>query len=363
MRIKVLDGLRGLAILLVIFSHMPQIVEIPLDTNAYTLFQAFNFGYLGVDIFLALSGFLITRILIKEKKEGTLSLKVFFIKRAFRILPIYLLTVLICGIIFTWEGIGYLLTYTANYYFAFGDGTHPLENAWSLSVEEHYYLIWPLVIVFFSLERVRKYSWLITLCITLSATVLVYQFFDNETARSLIYFGTEFKILVLCLGSFMAFYEKPITTWNKDVATRVFGISSIMFFVLAFAAEFNFLKNLLPSAALRSFTNALCAIAILILAIIQENTNSIYNSLFDNKIINYIGTISYGLYLFHYPIFYGWCMLTQQTLGTSVTFIAFLPPLALTFLLAALSFQYIEQPLLRYRNRLLNKGVFKTSLV
>jgi len=363
MRIKVLDGLRGFAVLLVIFSHMPQIIEIPLDPNTYTTFQAFNFGYLGVDIFLVLSGFLITRILIKEKKEGTLSLKIFFIKRAFRILPIYLLTVLVCGFIFSWEGTLNLLTYTANYYFAFNADMHYLENAWSLSVEEHYYFIWPLVVVYFSLESVRRYSWLIAFTIALSATILVYQFFDLKVARSLIYTGTEFKIFVLSLGSTMAFYENQIMNWKRKIAIPTSFTSFNVFLALAFASEFDYFEDIAPSDALRGLTNALCALTLIVLALLAENTNSLFKTLFDNKVIAYIGKISYGLYLYHFPIFFGWCMLTNQNIGSPVSFLSFAPPLFLTFILAALSFKYIEQPLLSYKNIFLQNYRAKIILV
>ena len=103
-KIETLDGLRGFAVLMVVIHHLP-----PIDGGIF--WKAVNaipvylkVGYFGVDIFFVLSGFLITKILIKDKQREDFSFKRFYLKRALRIFPIYFLTLLAVGFLFSWDG-------------------------------------------------------------------------------------------------------------------------------------------------------------------------------------------------------------------------------------------------------------------
>ncbi|HET7898547.1 MAG TPA: acyltransferase, partial [Flavisolibacter sp.] len=150
--IKQLDSLRAIAVILVIITHwFPE--GHPL--NFYT--GVFN----GVDIFFVLSGFLITRILLENRKEaealGTSKLQItrnFYIRRFLRIFPIYYAYILVLFILgpktgtHIRENIPYFLTYTANFYFLQHKWEGMLSHLWSLSVEEQFYLLWPWLMLF-----------------------------------------------------------------------------------------------------------------------------------------------------------------------------------------------------------------------
>jgi hypothetical protein len=102
-RILSLDALRGYAILLVLFQHFPMVINNRIIDFMSKIGFAINSGYLGVQIFFVLSGFLITRILIKEKKNNDVSFTRFYLKRMLRIFPIYYLSIIVFGILITWN--------------------------------------------------------------------------------------------------------------------------------------------------------------------------------------------------------------------------------------------------------------------
>src|SRR5262245_41609925 len=142
-RIPELDGLRGWAILLVLWAHFPFVQGVE---QVRHVAMSVGSGHFGVNVFFGLSGFLITRILIREKQEGRFSMKRFYLKRTLRIFPIYYLTLLLVVIFITARHAGWLALYMGNFVFAFDLDPHPLRHTWSLAVEEHFYLIWPLIL-------------------------------------------------------------------------------------------------------------------------------------------------------------------------------------------------------------------------
>ncbi len=360
MRIHVLDGLRGYAALLVVLSHMPQISDTELGRSFYLMIQDLNLGYLGVDLFFVLSGFLITRILIREKETGKFSFKLFYIKRALRIFPIYFLTIIVCGLIFSWEGMGYLSIYTANYYFTFNVSPHPLQHTWSLSVEEHYYLIWPLIIYFFDSKTIRNYSWMIVALIVLLSLVLVYEIFGAEISDRLIHMGTEFRIISLCLGSTLAFCEKRIMGLKKENASRWLLLFGLVTFLLVILTQQKIFEAWFPPHAMRLFLFSFCSTFIFLLVLLQEKRKNAIDALFGNKYIRYIGNISYGLYLYHFPIFYGWGITKDQLNGKPLEFSEFLLPLLLSVLIASASYKFIEKPLMKCRAKMTSMHNGKT---
>ena len=134
-----LDGLRALAVLLVLWTHTPLTLQHP-ELAAWSAFV--QPGYLGVDVFFVLSGFLITRILLSEKARAVPLWK-FMLRRAVRIFPAYYLLV---GLVaaFAWTpDVPWCALYLGNvFYPAFGHAGL-LQHSWSLCVEEHFYLLWP----------------------------------------------------------------------------------------------------------------------------------------------------------------------------------------------------------------------------
>src|SRR5688572_17459077 len=144
--IKPFEGLRGIAILLVLIYHLFPYIPIA------------GIGWTGVDLFFVLSGFLITRILLETKNKPKYFQR-FYTKRALRIFPLYYLFIIVCVIInhliplnglkLLPENILYVLTYTLNFQFYDINGLVPgfaMNHFWSLAIEEHFYLIWPLMV-------------------------------------------------------------------------------------------------------------------------------------------------------------------------------------------------------------------------
>lgn len=209
-KIETLDGLRGLAALLVLWAHFPLIGESSLSKLSKLLSTYTYAGYIGVDIFFALSGFLITRILLVEKYQGTLSFRRFYIKRFLRIFPIYYLSILVVGFMITWKHMGWVAFYASNYFFSFNVDPHPMRHTWSLCVEEHFYLFWPLIIRFFSIQTAKKIIGFLLPLLAIGSAIATVFIFDKQLADDLVYRGTSYRILTLALGSAVAYYEPQI---------------------------------------------------------------------------------------------------------------------------------------------------------
>ncbi len=353
MKIKVLDGLRGYAALLVVLSHMPQITNSEYGVTLFRMTEDFSFAYIGVELFFVLSGFLITRILLRNKREGVFSFKLFYLKRALRIFPIYFLVLFVCMLLFSFEGVGYLFAYMANYYFAFNTvELHPLAHTWSLSVEEHFYLFWPLIIYFFDLETVRKYTWVIVSLVVSFSLAFAHIIFEGEILRSLLYNGTEFRMLALVIGSTLAFHESRIWELKKTTTTRWLAFLMLFFFISFRVIVQYTLGTKFPIYAIQLVILACATTCFFVLVLIQENRDNTMKLLFSNQIATYLGKVSYGLYLYHYPIFYWWGMSRSQRGTEYVTAFEFAPVLATTLLVTALSYEFLEKPLLRYKTKL-----------
>ncbi|MEO0527733.1 MAG: acyltransferase [Bacteroidota bacterium] len=348
-KIRVLDGLRGYAALMVILSHMPQITSSEVCGTFYFLISYFNLGYLGVDLFFVLSGFLITRILVAEKKKKQFSFKVFYLKRAIRIFPIYYLTLILSGLLFTWKGFDYLAVYVGNYYFVFEQGLHPLAHTWSLSVEEHYYLFWPIILCTFKLKHLKQYVLPIVLIITLSAILITYTLFDEAIASRLIYKGTQFRILSLSMGSLLVFHEKYLLSLNRKKATMLLFFLGAIGFVMVALVQEKMDAMIIPVPIIRLFMFSICSVLFFVFVLLQEKRGNSIDDLFNNRLIGYIGKISYGLYLYHYPIFFGFGITRNQLNDRALPLTEFIVPLSLVFIVAMASYTFIEKPLMHYK--------------
>ena len=187
-----LDGLRAVAVLMVMWSHFPVIEGSVLSGYLSSFGDIFGVGYLGVDIFFVLSGFLITSILLIEKKESKkVDFKFFYLKRSLRIFPIYFLTLLFCYLFI--GPVNYdiysALFYVSNFYFVFDEAGGPLRHTWSLAVEEQFYIVWPLIVLFFStrsLERICLF-WIPGIVFVFSLYALF--IWDSELGSRMLYRG------------------------------------------------------------------------------------------------------------------------------------------------------------------------------
>ncbi len=289
-----LDSLRGGAILLVIFSHW-----LPGGNSALNIFL----GNAGVNIFFVLSGFLITQILFNLRKDnvqestGSIrSIRVFYIRRAIRIFPIYYLTLLILWIIGPSSGtnirgdIFFYLTYTANILTCVTQRWNDIiSHFWSLSVEEQFYLFWPWLILFIPKKHL--------LSIILISVIL--GFISNFIFSAILPDNYIYDILTpTCfdafgLGSLISFFIFYKDVDQKKAYSQLKFLSIACLLLLLIFLVFN-IPFYIPQRTLMS----VCFSFIIFYIIIYPN--NLVNKLFLNsKALIYIGKISYGIYIYH----------------------------------------------------------------
>ena len=290
--IKQLDSLRAIAVILVIISHW-----IP-TTN---LINRIPNGAIGVDIFFVLSGFLISNILFDNRNKAELLnipkstlVKNFYVRRTLRIFPIYYLTIFTLLLFSKSTGTNiqsaflYFVTYNSNFYFfnsQHWDGM--VSHLWSLAVEEQFYLIWPWMILFAN----KKY-FLQIISIFIFIGVLSQYLMSGVNMSSVLTF-TCFD--AFGLGAILAW----IITYAMEKLKKFYLIISIIsaisfcFFILG-AIQHKW--TLIP---LRTIVS-LITLWVITYIIINRDTNSLkFKFIFNNRVLIFLGKISYGLYLYH----------------------------------------------------------------
>ena len=324
-----LDGLRAIAIILVLFSHLLH-WALPLA------------GWVGVDVFFVLSGYLITSILVRELQEnGKISFGNFYARRALRLLPALALLA-ICELLLSCfdrngteirkEMLG-SLTYMENWNMIFGWWpVGYMGPTWSLSVEEQFYLFWPLALLF--LPTRRPLIWLTAGVAAMTVAEIVFWHGGDSRTEHALQYSTGIRPVGLLIGAALAFL--PIDRWRLPDIT-----APAMFLVIGFMviiADRNSVAFL--SAPL---TVSLATATIIVCSI---GGGVVIDALSWNP-LRYIGKISYGLYLYHVPIFfYGEdhkIHLPFYSYGAIL--------LALVFIVSILSYEFVEKPILGLKGR------------
>jgi peptidoglycan/LPS O-acetylase OafA/YrhL len=294
-----LDGLRGLAILFVVFYHN------------FGFINYFFFGWLGVDLFFVLSGYLITDILLRaqERKQG---LSQFYIRRILRIFPLYYLTLILFLVIlpafsrfqpslqYYTDNQAWLWTYLQNWLYIIkpSGGTTILHHLWSLAVEEQFYILWPLAIFI-----IRKPKFLLAFIITVLITVLVLRcvVWINKY-EDLAYFNlyTFSRIDGICIGCMVALLQKinsRFLTNHMTLLVFVFAGLNFIFYFINRYYHFSF-----PYLALIGYTTLAMLFGLLVYEAVK-NENKIINGIFNWRLLKFFGKISYGFYIFHWPVY------------------------------------------------------------
>lgn len=335
-----LDGLRAFAVLMVMAHHG----YVPL----------FRGGSIGVDVFFVLSGFLITSLLLEEwDKTGEISFRKFYLRRALRLLPalvILLLFVESYALILLrgprlWtmqKAILAVLFYVSNWFsIVRPDGLGPLSHAWSLSIEEQFYLLWPPALFVLLRSRLRMPR-IVAVIALLAVVAAVHRAFLWTGPESLwrIYNGLDTRIDELLAGCGLA--AAFSAGWIDFTPLRAFVRYS---YVPSMAFILYLVARPLPPQIMYRFgwpSVELCLVVTLHRLMAWDKTR--LHRLLEFPPLVWIGRLSYGLYLWHYPIFEkvgGW-----KALGVLVIPVAF----ALTFAVATLSFYFIERPFLRLKS-------------
>lgn len=331
-----IDGLRAIAVLLVILYHAN--------------FSFITGGYIGVDIFFVLSGFLITLTIDKEMNTDSFSFKQFYLRRIRRIIPVLVFVMLVVTIpssIFLFSNnlesysrtLIHTLLCTNNFYLWINNGDYFAENSdlipflhtWSLSVEEQFYFLWPLLLLFLHKKmNIQRRLDFILLFLILGIILSVYL---TNTNPAMAYFLLPARIFELTIGACLAMYWEKLPVYSKQNNTLIslFGLSLILIpaFLLNKSSVFPGLNALWPclGASLIIFTGKNC-----------EN-QGIVNQLLQNKILIFLGLISYSLYLWHWPIF-----VFIKYLGFNLEGIIRIYALILILILSYFSWRFVEQP-------------------
>ncbi|MFN2501635.1 MAG: acyltransferase family protein [Pyrinomonadaceae bacterium] len=330
-----LDGLRGIAILLVLFHHAGG----PL----------INGGQIGVDVFFVLSGFLITTLLWQEhEKYGHISLKNFFIRRVLRLMPALTLLLSVFGayIIATKSGgelkdsafsMLYALLYVSDFALALGySDLGALSHTWSLAIEEHFYLLYPPILVFFLAKKMSR-SAIFHVFAGLMVVIAVNRLYlwgptPGEVSRVFYGFDTHADgLMVGCLlGLSLSWGRLPPVKWYLSLAAGI-----CLFFAIAFLKWDSSI-----------YAYGLPIINLSTAFVIAYAVTSRPAWLANNKPLVWIGRISYGLYLWHHLIF----IVVRQRVTDSPWGILVVGSLV-SISCAALSFYLLERPCLRLKAR------------
>ncbi|HMT28326.1 MAG TPA: acyltransferase [Bacteroidia bacterium] len=298
--IKGLDTLRAFAVIFVIIEHW----WLPIDTgNRETLVVWIRGlipdGGFGVDLFFVLSGYLITGILIdavqKNPNDKWRIMKNFIIRRSLRIFPVYYVTIfflLWIGYPDVKEHLGWFLTYTSNILSYTTQSFNKFSHTWSLSVEEQFYLIWPWFIVFVN-PKYLKYVFFGALIIGIATMIFTMQILHNWAG---------FLLMPSCMqafgiGGLYAWVKgKPAETKFKDVIKQLFPAALLAHFFFTFSSNHGE-----PYAFLFLTVNSIISVW-LIQRVIDNKSEWIRKYFLENTVLNRIGQVSYGIYLFHFVL-------------------------------------------------------------
>lgn len=342
-----IDGLRALAVLPVILFHAG--------------FEWFGGGFVGVDVFFVISGYLITLILIDEISENNFSIVNFYERRARRILPT-LFFVMLCCIPFAWlwmlpseiesfsQSLAAVSLFFSNVmflkesgYFAAAAEEKPLLHTWSLAVEEQYYVVFPLFLLFMWRFGRHRVFWSIAVIAALSLALSEWGWRNKPADNFYLAFTRAWELLA---GSLAAFVVQRKGVQSNNVLAAL-GLGAIIFSIFAYDESIPF-----PSVY------SLVPILGVVLLILFADKKTIVAKILSTKILVGVGLVSYSAYLWHQPLF---AFARIQSSSAPSPYLMMI--LAVTsILLAILSWKFIEQPF-RHKNFIGRRGIFISSAV
>lgn len=347
---KEIDGLRAFAVMPVLFFHA-----------GYSLFSG---GYVGVDVFFVISGFLIGSIILKELSAGQFTLINFYERRARRILPALYFVMACCipfaviwmlpddlqdffsSLIATSVFASNILFYLQSGYFESAAELKPLLHTWSLAVEEQFYIVFPLMMIVLWRIGVKKILLIIFICFLFSLMLSEWASYNNQQANFYLPITRAWELLV---GVLCAFYIHrnglPKRSWKTELASIV-GFLGLVAAVILFdkGARFPGFYALIPVLGTA-------------LILLYGCSNTYVGKLLSLPVFVGIGLVSYSAYLWHHPLFafariYSVNEPTALLYGVLIIF---------SLLLAFLSWRYVEQPF-RKKDRFSRWQIFSFSI-
>ncbi|MCE2929322.1 MAG: acyltransferase, partial [Candidatus Caenarcaniphilales bacterium] len=325
-----IDGIRAIAILSVLLFHLK---------------LGFSGGFVGVDVFFVISGYLITKLIVKDLDSNKFDLRTFWSRRIKRIMPaafVVILTTLVAGFFIMlpndFERLASSVIFQqfaiSNYYFwehvKYFDGsadTIPTLHTWSLAVEEQFYLLYPLLLLAISKIRAKLKITILAVIALISIILCQSYLASNPTQAFYVQSGRSWELI---LGGITALLIPKDFAFNKILS--LLGLLMILFSVFSY-------NSLTPFPGISALVPCL-GTALLIYSNSSPNQGFTYKLLSSKTMVN-IGLISYSLYLWHWPIIAYSRYIFGDQLTTSHLIMIFLA----SFGLAIFSYKYIEQPI------------------
>jgi peptidoglycan/LPS O-acetylase OafA/YrhL len=362
-----LDGLRAFAVIGVLCYH-----------GGLDWAQG---GFLGVDLFFVLSGFLITTLLLREREHtGGIALGPFWLRRARRLLPaLLLLLVLVVTYALVFAAPEELRTirgdalaslgYVANWRFIFTDGSYfaqfqapsPLRHVWSLAIEEQFYLLWPLIVVgvlkLTSMKRDGAIRWTadtpaapsanrslrVLTCVTgamlAGSVALMALMYEPGRDPSRVYYGTDTRAQSLLVGALLAMLMLHRPVVNARAGRIALQIGSVVA-AIGLAAMWTLVGDRADLLYTGGFLLEAVLVAVVIAAVVQPRRGPLA-VLLSIAWIRWVGRVSYGVYLYHWPVYVA---LDESRVGLD-GYALFAVRVAVTLVIAALSYYLLEIPI------------------
>ena len=344
-----LDGIRALAVLFVMAGHL-------------------NFVYaggLGVDIFFVLSGYLITAVLVAEfSASGRIDLKKFYARRALRILPAVILLLVALNVFaaitqpreqaqtLRWDSLGALF-YIANWLRAFGRDLGIVGHLWSLSIEEQFYLLWPVALAFLLARKLSANQLLLIIgCLIVAVNIDRVWVYHGIESFNRIYNGLDTRadaLLVGCALGLISSRTCPAAIWPILGLIGAAFVAYVLFFAYPVPRSLQAPFGLTIGGTLFALGTAL------FLAAIHSNPRAVLVRWLALRPIVWTGRISYGLYLWHFPVFTivgAWLPDLSPAQSTALKILS-------TFLCATVSYYVLERPCLNLKKKF---SVIKTPV-
>ena len=347
-----IDGLRTLAVLLVMLFHAK--------------LEIFSGGFIGVDVFFVISGFLITSIIYKENINNNFSYLSFYERRIRRIFPMIFFILFITSIISFFiyspsqfkdfaQSVVSTISYSSNIYFYNKIGyfsgnlnNSPLIHTWSLAVEEQFYLFFPVILTFFYKYKEKQLKLIIIILIVLSFSSI----FIFKSSGEFNFFMATSRVWELLIGSYLAVNRKNLFS-TVPLSRNKYDFFSILGIVMIFWSAIYFDYSTFHPGPLTFIPVIGTA-----LVIKYANRNNIVGIILSNKIVVYLGLVSYSAYLIHQPLF----VFTAQIFNMELPFYVYLLLIVITFILSHFAYKFVESP---FRNKKLitRNMVFKGSFI
>ncbi len=340
-----LDGVRAVAVIAIIIYHLNP--------------QWLSGGFLGVDTFFVISGYLITSLLLTEyHNTGKIKLTSFWLRRVKRLIPAVLflvMGVIVLSLIFMPTEIQKVradsiaaIFYVSNWWYIMQNvdyfeqfAVQPLKHLWSLAIEEQFYLVFPIVLLSLLsfIRRLKSIRIIFLILLVISMIAMMVLYVPNENVAR-VYFGTDTRIQTLLMGVLLALVWPPFqlkAKVNRQMRTMidtagVVGLA-ILFICFKFVSETNSIL----------YYGGFFLISTVTLLVIASSVHpsGYFAKFLGNKVFTFIGSRSYSLYLWHYPII---VLIHHQFVQGQIPPLVYVVEILLMVLMAEFSYKFIEQP-------------------